>query len=213
MPTSFALGMMVWFYLISPWLILAGPRPLILSMFISYGSMLVFGPMFVYGGYFVWVFWWWLFALGALTATAVERWKSFFQMEAPSSPVLRWIILILIAGSLLALLTTGAEVPPLAFAVLVACALPILAEVSRESWTDRLLGMLSYPVFCSLTLGLSTSSVLVESGVLVDSSRLAYSVIFGLSFAGLFVILVERPLLGMRASWRRRLGSNQRPSV
>lgn len=197
-PPTFALGMMLWFFLAAPVLV-AGGRWLILSAgALSYLSWRFFGPLFIYDGYFIWLFWTWAFCAGMATGAAHQRWKTPIKAAMSSLRQTKPVVIVTLCGFVVWMLSSGTRIPVEIFVPLLAAVFPFLAVAGDRSETDRYLGGLSYPLYCSLTIGLFLSELAAEGGWIAQGGRMNVVIAIGLAYATLTTELVEKPVARFR---------------
>lgn len=197
-PASFALGLMCWFYLLAPAVVRGGKlaKPVAAGV-ASYALYWIFGSLFAYGGYFVWIFWFWLFALGIISGQAYLKWKDKIRQWIDGTWVARAIPLA-VCGFFLLTLGGGFPLAEKSAEVLIAGALPFLAIATRKSSVDNFLGLMAYPLFCSSGLAISGSSFLAQAGMLEEGHRLLFSLAISIPYAVAMVFLVEKPVAAIR---------------
>jgi len=201
-PPTFALGMMLWFFLLSPFLAAGGKWGLAAVGGLSYFSMLFFGPLFIYDGYFVWVFWLWMFCVGMGAAILHQRTKKTIHKLLSSQKHAKPLALVLLCGMVVYILSCGVRMPMELFTFVLALTFPVLAVAADGLKIDRYLGSLSYPLYCSLTIGLFLSEMAASAEMVSQSERMMITAAVGLFYAVLMVEVVEKPISRLR-KWMR----------
>ncbi len=197
-PPTFAMGMMLWFFLLAPFLVAAGWRTVVATLVASYALLQVFGSKFIFDGYFIWIFWLWLFCCGMLSSMVFTRWGGLLSGTTSSSPARRTLTLIFGCSLIVWVLSSGVNISTEVFALVFSLTLPPLAMVTKSSRLDQYLGNLSYPLYCFMHLGLFLSVILVSYGVIENSSRMYSVLAMGLIYAVLLERFLERPLTALR---------------
>jgi peptidoglycan/LPS O-acetylase OafA/YrhL len=197
-PPSWSLGIIFSFYLITP-LLMRLPNAK-LSLLLGAWSMLIwiaFGHLFFYSGYFVGVFWYWLFCLGILSFFAYRKFRAALD-RACAVGWARVCMFVGTAGAFLWMFTMNSETGDVARGFLIACLLPLAASSSQSIRLDRYAGRLSYPLFCSHMLFLSASELIVREFGLWSSLNLPMTILGSLIFSVAVVRYLEDPLEPLR---------------
>ncbi len=197
---AWTIGCEIWFYALAPFL-LAGCA--LVRIPVAGGLSLVlfwlFAPRFLYGGYFIWVFWFWLFAIGMLCYLGYERWgevvgKFFnkFQWGVP-------LFLVLAFGFFTVPYLLGFKISAWLSIPVAVVSIPLLFEATKSSAFDRIVGEFSYPVYCTHMLAAEVNQTLI--GVLkMDWSWLVWMNIgTTLVASAVCVFLIEQPFERIRA--------------
>ena len=197
---AWTIGCEIWFYAMAP-LLLTG-RPVVRMLAVAGISLVLlwgFGGRFLCGGYFIWVFWLWLFVIGMLCYLAYEKWGSglmgFF---------LRWKYGdAIVVGSVVFFYTipylAGVKVPAWMGIGVGAVCVPIIFEATRSNGLDRILGEFSYPLYCTHMLAAEVNQTLI--GLLkMDWGWLVWMNIgTSLVASAVCVFLIEQPLARFRS--------------
>lgn len=197
-PPTFALGMMLWFFLAAPALVAGGWRCVLGAGVLSYLSWRFFGPLFIYDGYFIWIFWGWAFCVGLAAGDVHRRWKMPIQAAMNSRKYIKPLVMIVLCGFVVWMLSSGVRIPVEVFVLLLAATFPGLAVGGEGSRTDRYLGDLSYPLYCSLTIGLFFSEMAAVGGLIAQSDRMHVVIAVGLVFAMITAEFIEKPVARFR---------------
>jgi hypothetical protein len=149
-PQAWTIGSEIWFYIAAPF-ILKGNRNLRLILVAGVSSLLLwqFSSPFIYEGYFIWIFWIWLFCIGMAAFLVYKTYKESLIYFLKHFKNLTRFLLI---GSALffTLPYLLSHSPPQYLILLVATFLiPFLFELTKNNKFDRFIGELSYPVYCS----------------------------------------------------------------
>jgi peptidoglycan/LPS O-acetylase OafA/YrhL len=197
---AWTIGCEIWFYALAPFLLAGRPVVRMLAAAgISLGLLWWIGGKFLDGGYFIWVFWLWLFVNGMLCYLAYEKWEGHlrgifrrFQWGVP-------LFLLAAFGFFTVPYLLGYKISAwLSIPVAVVC-IPLLFEATKSNALDRLIGEFSYPVYCTHMLAAEVNQTLI--GVLnMDWSWLVWMNIgTTLAASAVCVFLIEQPFERIRA--------------
>ena len=203
---AWTIGCEIWFYALAPFLLAGRPVVRMLAAAgISLGLLEWIGGKFLYGGYFIWVFWLWLFVIGMLCYLAYEKWEGHlgeifrsFQWGVP-------LFLLAAFGFFTVPYLLGYKISAwLSIPVAVVC-IPLLFQATKSNSVDRLIGEFSYPVYCTHMLAAEVNQTLI--GVLkMDWSWLVWMNIgMTLAASAVCVFLIEQPFERIRARIASRI--------
>ncbi len=207
-PPTFALGMMLWFFLLSPMMAAGGRWFVVVAGLLSYFCWRFFGSLFIYDGYFIWVFWLWTFCVGMLAGVAYLRWKDQIIGLLCSQRYTRPAVIAILCGFVVWALSGGWRIPVELYTFLLAGTFPWLAAASQGMKADRYLGGLSYPFYCSLTIGLFLSEIALRNEWIGEADRMYAVMAISLTYSVLMAEFIEKPLAKFRR-WVR--GEGQAP--
>jgi peptidoglycan/LPS O-acetylase OafA/YrhL len=205
-PQAWTIGCELWFYILAPlvltraaWLRIVGAGA------VSAALMLFCSHYFLYGGYFVWVFWFWLFALGMMAFLVYEKVEKnlgeFFQ-KMPASG-LGFAVFCWVAFTVPFL--AGWQVPCWLLISSALVVVPLLFGATKTNKVDRLLGEFSYPVYCTHMLAADFNQTLIGA-LKWDWSYLAvFNLQTTLIFSGFCVFAIEQPFERIRANISNRM--------
>jgi peptidoglycan/LPS O-acetylase OafA/YrhL len=166
---------------------------------VSAALYLLVSRYFLYGGYFIWVFWFWLFALGMVGFLVYEKVEGrvgeFFQ----KNPVSGWVVAGLCWAAFTVPYLLGWKIPSWVVITAAVPLVPLLFHITKSNRADRILGEFSYPVYCTHMLAAEINQTLI--GVLkMDWSWLVWmNVGTTLAASAVCVFLIEQPFERIRA--------------
>lgn len=204
-PQAWTIGCELWFYILAPLVIARAPWLRIVGVgAVSAALMVLCSHYFLYGGYFVWIFWFWLFALGMmafLVYEKVEEKLGFFQKY----PVFALGFALFCCAAFTMPFLVGWHVP---YWLLIPSALvvvPLLFGATKTSKVDRFLGEFSYPVYCTHMLAAEFNQTLIGSLKWDWSYLVLFNLGTTLIFSGLCVFAIEQPFERIRANISERM--------
>jgi len=192
---SWTIGCEIWFYAMAPLVLARGPWLRIVGAgALSAALYLLVSRYFLYGGYFIWVFWFWLFALGMVGFLVYEKVEGrvgeFFQ----KNPVSGWVVAGLCWAAFTVPYLLGWKIPSWVVITAAVPLVPLLFHITKSNRADRILGEFSYPVYCTHMLAAEINQTLI--GLLkMDWGWLVWmNVGTTLAASAVCVFLIEQPL-------------------
>lgn len=207
-PQAWTIGSEIWFYLCAPFFLLFRKCVVVsiaLGALVSFFAMVAFADGFMHRGYFIWVFWLWLFCLGMLVFIFYRNTKPWFD-ALPAKESLRWPIVWSILSVFVVPYLVGCKLSEATLVLVSLVAIPVLFHLTKQSKHDRFIGELSYPVYISHLLTEEVSQTIIGVSGVSWSWLVCINVTLTLAMSVLLVKLIDEPVEVLR----RRIAARAR---
>ena len=199
-PQAWTIGSELFFYIIAPFII-TGQKYIKISaaILISLYLLFNFSGNFLYGGYFIWVFWIWLFAIGMLTFLLFEKFHVLFTGIIKFSDKNKIPLFYLLLSFFILPYAFCYHIPKTLLLIFSVISIPLFFELTKSNTIDRSIGELSYPVYCTHMLVAEFNQTIIGYFKLSYSCLPVTNIIVTILLSIILVISVEKNFDKIRA--------------
>ena len=194
-PQAWTIGSELWFYLCAPFLIIRWPK---LSLLLIFTASLIlkfyYSKIFMHSGYFIWIFWIWLFCLGmAAYLFYKENADKIKISDQAHKIILGFFLLIYTIPYVL-----GSRIHENALIFFSVLSIPILFHLTKKNKVDRFVGELSYPIYISHMLTAEISSTFINLFKINNSYLIIFNIGLCIFVSVCLVLFIDNPIETLR---------------
>jgi peptidoglycan/LPS O-acetylase OafA/YrhL len=199
-PQAWTIGSELFFYILAPFIITGQKYIKICAVIlISFYLLFSFSGNFLYGGYFIWVFWIWLFAIGMLTFLLFERFHIFFTSIIEFSNKNKIPLFCILLSLFILPYAFHYHTPKTLLLIFSVISIPLFFELTKSNTIDRFIGELSYPVYCTHMLVAELNQTIIGYFKLSYSYLPGANVLVTILLSLALVFFVEKQIDKIRA--------------